>query len=317
MIVFRKIPFAGGLSLVLALASSLALANAEPQQIQQQPAPAAPVAVPAPGQPIPNLPRLPSINQEAYKAVTEEATPLTPDQIRKLRQIVDDAERAAAAPPRFVPKPVSTTVTALLTPGATPPVVRLAANFVTSILFVDQAGNPLNVLDVTPGGASAFTITWSQGQKLTNKVDVSPKSTYANGNVSVLLDGISTPVSLTLVSGQREVDYRVDVRVKGRFIAGSAGAAAALPEGASPLMLTLLDGVAPDGSRSLISSNPDVQAWEFRSRFYVRTSLTLLSPAYITTVRSADGTAVYEIPPTPVLVTLVGGATAQVNLTGY
>lgn len=276
-----------------------------------------PAGAPVPGQTIPNLPKLPSTNQEAYKSVTEEVAPLTPDQIRSLRKIVDDAERAAAAPPRFVPKPVSTTVTALLTPGATPPVIRLASNFVTSALFVDQSGNPLNVIDVTPGGAAAFTITWSQSSKFTNKIDISPKSTYANGNVSVLLEGISTPVSLTLVSGQREVDYRVDVRVKGRFLAGSAGAAAALPEGASPVMLTLLDGVAPDGARSLASSNSEVQAWEYRNRFYVRSGLTLLSPAYISTMRSADGTAVYEIPPTSVLIILAGGVTSQVSLSGY
>ncbi len=282
----------------------------------QQTAGAATQAAPAPGQQIPNLPKLPSINQEAYKAVTEEVAPLTAEQIRSLRKIVDDAERAAAAPPRFVPKPVSTTVTAMLTPGATPPVVRLAANFVTSVLFVDQSGNALNILDVTPGGSS-FTITWAKEQKTTNKIDISPKSTYANGNVSVLLDGIATPVSLTLVSGQREVDYRVDVRVKGRFLMGSTGAAAALPEGTSPVMLTLLDGVAPDGAKPLTSSNTNVQAWEFRNRFYVRTSMSLLSPAYISTVRSADGTAVFEIPPTPVLVALVGGSTVQVNLSGY
>lgn len=286
--------------------------------IAQQPQGVAPV--PVAGQQIPNLPKLPSINQEAYKAVTEEVAPLTPDQIRALRKLVDDAERAAATPPRFVPKPVSTTVTALLTPGATPPVIRLASNFVTSILFVDHAGNPLNVIDVTSGGANAFTITWSQssqGQKLINKIDISPKSTYANGNVSVLLDGISTPISLTLVSGQKEVDYRVDVRVKGRFLPGSPGALAALPEGANPLMMTMLDGVAPDGAQPLISSHGEVQAWQFRNRFYIRTGLTLLSPAYLSTLRSADGTTIYEIPATPVLIALTGGNTVQVNLSGY
>ncbi len=98
---------------------------------------------------------------------------------------------------------------------------------------------------------------------------------------------------------------------------GSTGAASALPEGTSPVMLTLLDGVAPDGAKPLISSNTNVQAWEFRNRFYLRTSMSLLSPAYISTVRSADGTAVFEIPPTPVLVALVGGSTVQVNLSGY
>lgn len=300
----------GSVFIVAGTAISFPFAHAADGPIQ------APSNQATPGQQIPTLPKLPSINQEAYKAVTEEVAPLTVDQIRALRKIVDDAERAAAAPPRFVPKPVSTTVTATLTPGATPPVVRLAANFVTSILFVDQSGNPLNILDVTPGGGS-FTITWSKEQKATNKIDLSPKSTYANGNIAVLLDGIATPVSLTLVSGQREVDYRVDVRVKGRFLTGSTGASAALPEGASPVMLTLLDGAAPEGARALISSNTNVQAWEFNKRFYVRTGMSLLSPAYISTIRSADGTAVFEIPPTPVLVALVGGSTVQINLSGY
>lgn len=306
MIKSVRYAFVAGVSLLL----SAAVHAGEVQPQTQQ-------AVPAPGQPIPNLPKLPAINQEAYKSVTDEVSPLTPEQIRMLRRIVDDAERAAAAPPRFVPKPVSTTVVALLTPGATPPVIRTAANYVSTVLFIDQAGNPLNVLDVTPGGAAGFTITPNPVPRNSNKIEISPKSTYATGNVSVLLEGINTPVSLTLVSAQREVDYRVDVRVKGRFLVGSAGAAAALPEGVSPAMLTILDGVAPDGAHALTSSNSDVQAWTFHDRFYVRTGLTLLSPAYVSTVRSADGTAVYEIPPTPVLVILVGGATVQVNLSGY
>lgn len=300
-------------AILVFLASTAALAANEPHGAPQQ-APGVPPA----GQPIPNLPKLPSVNQEAYRAVSEEASPLTPDQIRALRRMVDEAERAAAAPPRFVPKPVSTSVTALLTPGATPPVIRLSSNFVSSLLFLDQSGNPLNIIDVTTGGAGAFTITWSKPpEKLTNKVDISPNSTYATGNVSVLVEGTNnTPISLTLVSGQREVDYRVDVRVKGRFVSGSQSASG-VQDGVSPTLMTLLDGVAPDGARPLVSSSGDVQAWHYRNRFYVRTGLTLLSPAYINTMRSADGTAVYEIPPISALVVLAGGITTQVNLSGY
>lgn len=269
----------------------------------------------APGQPIPPLPIPPA--PDVVKPVVEEASPLTPDQIKSLRRLIDDVERAASAPPRFVPKPVSTTVTANLTPGATPPVVRLAANFVTSVLFVDSAGNPLNILDVTSGGASAFLITWSQGQKPTNKVDVSPKSTYASGNVSVLLEGVMTPVSLTLVSGQREVDYRVDVRVKGRFLAGASGPSSPPHDGSSQVLLTLLDGVAPEGAKALRSSHTEVQVWGIKNRFFVRSQLPLLSPAFINSIRSADGTAVYEIPPTPILVLMSGGSTTQVQVTGF
>lgn len=274
--------------------------------------------IPAPGTPLPNLPKLPDVNQESFKQVTEEAAPLTPEQIRSLRRLVDDAERAAAAPPRFVPKPVSSSVTVSLMPGETPPVARLFSNYVTNILFVDQAGNPLVVTDVDPGSASSFTVTYDQKAKQgSNLIKISPKSSYAMGNISVSLDGVQSPVSLTLVSGQREVDYRVDVRIKGVGGAARGVTSAVLPSGVNPVMLGMLEGVAPDGAKTLISSSSDAQAWEFRGRFYVRTSHTLLSPAYLAMQKSADGSAVYEITPTPVLIALSGGGTIQINLSGY
>ncbi|MDH0342003.1 DotH/IcmK family type IV secretion protein [Chromobacterium haemolyticum] len=274
--------------------------------------------IPAPGTPLPNLPKLPNVTQEAYKQVTEEAAPLSPEQIKTLRRLVDDAERAASTPPRFIPKPVSSSVTVSLMPGETPPVVRLFSNYVTNILFVDQVGNPLLVTDFDPGGAASFTVTTDQKAKQgSNLIKVSPKSTYAMGNISVSLDGVQSPVSLTLVSGQREVDYRVDVRVKGVGTGRGTSASAALPSGASPMMQGLLEGIAPDGAKPLVSSNGEVQAWEFRNRFYVRTSYTLLSPAYLGMQKSADGSAVYEITPTPVLIALSGGGTIQINLSGY
>lgn len=275
--------------------------------------------IPAPGTPLPNLPKLPNVNQESFKQVTEEAAPLSPVQIKSLRRLVDDAERAASSPPRFVPKPVSSSVTVSLMPGETPPVARLFSNYVTNILFVDQVGNPLVVTDVDPGAASQFTVTFNQKAKEgSNLIKISPNSSYAMGNISVSLDGVQSPVSLTLVSGQREVDYRVDVRVKGVGGGGrGAVASAALPSGANPMMLGMLEGVAPDGAKTLTSSSSDVQAWEFRGRFYVRTSYTLLSPAYLAMQKSADGSAVYEITPTPVLIALSGGGTIQINLSGY
>ncbi|MCM3609226.1 DotH/IcmK family type IV secretion protein [Cupriavidus pauculus] len=263
------------------------------------------------------MPKLPDVNSAAFKQVTEEAAPLSPDQIKALRRLVDDAERAAAAPPRFVPKPVSSAVTVSLMPGETPPVARLFSNYVTNILFVDQAGSPLIVTDVDPGGAAAFAVTWSQAAKQgSNVIKLSPKSAYAMGNISISLEGVPSPVSLTLVSGQREVDYRLDVRVKG-VGAAARPAGAVLPAAANPAMQGMLEGVAPDGARTLTTSNGEVQAWEYRNRFYVRTNYTLLSPAYMGMQRSADGTSVYEIPPTPVLIALVGGSTIQINLSGY
>jgi intracellular multiplication protein IcmK len=276
--------------------------------------------IPPPGTPIPNLPKLPNVNQEAFKQVTEEAAPLSPEQIKALRKLVDDAERAAAAPARYVPKPVSSAVTVSLLPGATPPVVRLFSNYVSNVMFVDQVGNPLIVDDVDQSAASQFNVTWTQKAKTpagSNVIKISPKATYATGNVSVSVDGVTTPISLTLVSGQREVDYRVDVRIKGVGAAAKSAGGSALPEGVNPVMQGMLEGVAPDGAKTLVTSNPEVNAWEYRNRFYIRTNYTLLSPAYTGVQKSADGSAVYEIPPVSVLVAMVGGSTININLSGF
>lgn len=272
--------------------------------------------IPPAGTQFPNLPKLPPPSEEAFTNAASEASPLTPAQIKSLRKIVDDAERAAAAPARFTPKPVYSRVSVSLMPGETPPVVRLFANYTTDILFLDQDGNPLKVLDVNPGGASAFTVTAPKDGS--NKVGLSPVTSYAAGNISVTVDKVSTPISLTVLSGQREVDYRVDVQVKGAHSgAPRTGSAGALPGQVSNLLIGLLEGVAPEGAKQLLTSSADVQAWDYKSNFYVRTSITLLSPAWLEMQRSADGTTVYQIARTPVIVGLRNGGTVQINLSGY
>ncbi|MFM0265522.1 DotH/IcmK family type IV secretion protein [Paraburkholderia sediminicola] len=265
---------------------------------------------------IPNLPKLPNVKEQAFSEVSEETSPLSPSEIRSLRKKLDDAERAAAAPPRFTPKPVSTAIDVSLAPGASIPVVRLFANYETNLIFVDQGGTPLKILKKAVPDQINDDSAKDTSAQLSNLLTISPKQTYVSGNVSVSLDGVSAPVVLTVVSGQREVDVRADVRVKGVSVMGRA-TASSLPAGANPLLVSLLGGIAPDGSKVLTSSSADVQAWQYRDRFYVRTSYTLISPAYLSTQKSGDGTAVYEIPQTPVIICLAGGSPLQINFSGF
>ena len=44
---------------------------------------------------------------------------------------------------------------------------------------------------------------------------VQARSTYTYGNLAVKLAMLNTPVMLTLVPGQKVVDYRVDLRIQG------------------------------------------------------------------------------------------------------
>lgn len=271
------------------------------------------------GSEIPPLPPLPPVGQEAYERVRDEAAPMTAAQIRDFNRVIDDTERAASMPARFVPKEVSSSVVASLQPGATPPVVRLFANHVTTVVFMDQVGNPLNIRAVDQGAPNNFQLTWQPREDGgTSFFSLSPRNLYARGNVAVTLDGVSAPVTLTLVSGQREVDFRVDVRVRGVAVAGVTQSSG-LPPGTDPTSLAMLGGQAPDGARPLVTSQPSVLAWMLGQRFYVRTppASTLLSPAYTSVVKGPDGSGVYEIPPTPVVVVLSGQDRALVTLSGY
>jgi intracellular multiplication protein IcmK len=272
----------------------------------------------APGLP---LPPLPDTSKAAFDAMKKDMMPLTPDQIRQLRSDIDDEDRAAAAPPKFVPKPVSSSLRAVMSPGATPPVVRLFANFETSVLFIDEAGRALNIEAVDVPGrdskAGVFNVTWATDSKSqTNVLTISPNSQYAMGNIQVHLAGVMAPVTVMLISGQHEVDTRADVRVSG---VGSSIRGDTLPSGADESLQAFLDGVPPQGAKPLTSSLASVQVWSLGGQFIVKTGpdLSVVSPAYLQSKSSPDGTTVYVEPAVSPLMALSQGQPVNIQISGY
>ena len=288
-----------------------------PQDVQTMQAPA-----PQPPQPaaedIPPLPPLPSVDEEAWRRVREEVAPLSPSQIRQMGRTIEETERAAAVRPRFVPRVVSSQVSASMQPGVTPPVARLSANYVTTLVFMDQLGAPLKVKSVDLGSPKGFNLTWAGGEEGTNFLSLSPTSLYPTGNIAVVLQGVPVPITLTLVTGQREVDDRVDVRVRG-VVSGPISVSGTLPQGISRTAQDMLGGVAPPGTKQLSTSRQDVQAWFLGQRFYLRApaGATVLSPACIEIAQGPDGSSVCSIPPIPVVSLLMGRDQVNVTLSGY
>ena len=306
----------GALTLFLAGIAPAVFAQSAP--VAPDPAAAANTPAQQPGA-IPPLPPLPPIEDEAFRRVVNQAAPLTPAQIREMGRIVDDAERAAAQPPRFTPKAVSSAVSVSLQAGATPPVARLATNYVTTLVFMDQLGAPLKIRSVDLGAPRGFTLSWDQTNEAgTNFLSISPNTNYPTGNISVVLDGVSVPVTLTLITGQREVDDRVDVRVRG-VVTGDIRVTGAVPSGISKTAQDMLGGVAPAGTTMLTTSRADVAAWQVGKRFYVRVpaGATVLSPACIEIAQGPDGSTVCSIPPIPVVSLLIGREQVNVSLSGY
>lgn len=250
-----------------------------------------------------------------FDSMLQQNMPLTPQQVVKLRQQIDISQRAAATPALIPPKPVSTTLMINLAPGTTPPAVRLAVGYVSSLVFVDSTGAPWPIAAFDIGNPGAVTIQWDQKSNIILMQALAP---YSYGDIVIRLVGLPTPITLELVSGQRVVDYRVDIHVPGigpntkELPVGST-----LPSPASNLLLNVLDGVAPPGSRALLVRGADCQAWLLGDRIYLRSRLTVLSPGWVGKMVSPDGMNAYELPRTSSVLISRYGEPAELKIEGF
>lgn len=261
-----------------------------------------------------DIPENELIDQRAFEGVTRQMFPLTPEQIIRLRQMYNTSEFAQASTAGTPPKPTATSQFVNLSPGSTPPVIRLSQGFVSSLVFLDSTGAPWPISAYDLGDPSSFNIQWD---KTSNTLMIQAIKLYNYGNLAVRLRGLNTPVMLTLIPGQKAVDYRVDLRVQGFGPhAASTPTEEGLPPSANNVLLHVLDGVPPAGSQRLTVSGGDARAWILNDKMYVRTNLTILSPGWIGSMTSADGMHAYEMQKAPVLLVSWHGKVMQLKVEG-
>ncbi|KTD47086.1 IcmK protein [Legionella rubrilucens] len=254
------------------------------------------------------------IDTKAFEGVTRQLFPLTPEQIVRLKQIYEASEFAEASPAGTPPKPTATSQFVNLSPGSTPPVIRLSQGFVSSLVFLDSTGAPWPISAYDLGDPTAFNIQWD---KTSNTLMIQAQKLYNYGNLAVRLKGLNTPVMLTLIPGQKAVDYRVDLRVQGYGPnANNTPIEEGIPPSANDVLLHVLDGVPPQGSQRLTVSGGDARAWLLGDKMFVRTNLTILSPGWISSMTSADGMHAYEMQKSPVLLVSWHGKVMQLKVEG-
>lgn len=254
------------------------------------------------------------IEHLAFEGLKSQLFPLSPEEIVHLKQLYHTNEFAQESPVGTPPKPTATSQFVNLSPGSTPPVIRLSQGFVSSLVFLDSTGAPWPISAYDLGDPAAFNIQWD---KTSNTLMIQSNKLYTYGNLAVRLRGLNTPVMLTLIPGQKAVDYRVDLRVQGYGPnAKNMPLEEGLPPSANDLLLNVLDGVPPPGSKRLVVSGGDARAWLLDEHMYVRTNLTILSPGWIGSMTSADGMHAYEMQKSPVLLVSWHGKVMQLKVEG-
>lgn len=241
------------------------------------------------------------LRQQAFSAASTGLMPMRTEEIRKILEMYDETQQAVQTPIYPNPTPESTFQTISLDPGTKPVELKTALGHVTTLSIVDATGQPWPIQDISWAGN--FEVL--QPESGSNMLRITPMADFAFGNVSMRLVGLNPPVILTLRTERKSVQLRADIQIPEL---GPNGVAPPIQRqitttaGDSKLS-TILEGVPPASADRLKISGIDgrTTAYDVDGVTYVRTPYTLLSPAWDSSVRSADGTNVYAMKFTPVL----------------
>ena len=261
-----------------------------------------------------------SVNEEAFSDIPDEMFPVNLDQIKEIRRLYNETMRAGTFKQDTPPKPTTSNFVIDLSPGAVPPVIRLLSGYVSSIQFFDSTNQPWPIKAYDLGNSSSFNIqaindSIDEPGGMSNSLLVQAVTMYREANMVVMLEGFNTPIFLQLIPGQQSVDYRVEIVVP-RKGPNARYDHQAMPEEVSPVLRDFLHVVPPMGSQKVsVSGDDQSQGWLFNNRLYLRTTLDLISPGWISRVASTDGDIkVYEMNKTPVVLATRHGKQVKLSL---
>lgn len=240
--------------------------------------------------------------KEAFQGAVDSLMPLKPSEIRRILELYDETSQAVETPVYSDPEPESSFVQASLEPGAKPVLIKTAVGNVTTLSIVDVTGQPWPIQDLTWAGD--FSV--EQPDSGSHIVRITPQSHFAQGNISMRLLGLNPPVIFTLKTERKTVHVRLDVQIP------EVGPKGVLPPVLTPVSIkagdddlskVLVGTPSAAGMSKLSVDGVDgrTTAYSKGGMTYIRTPYTLLSPAWMKSVQSADGMHVYALDNTPVL----------------
>ena len=224
------------------------------------------------------------------------------DKIREINREMYKRGRVINELPVTPPKSVNDIVIAKLSPGSVAPVIRVFKNRTTSIILTDSMGRPWPIVNHDGLPDDDFTVKRVDNPAPDGYVlSITPKGAFVSGNLIVLLKGLPTPLNIEFVSAQKEVDGTTQIRVQA-LGPNSQFTSLGLPSGMDTELLSVLQGVAPQGSKELMPSSKSVQAWQSKDGWmYVRTRYKIMAPAFKEVSSSPDGTSAYKMVPVDVV----------------
>lgn len=270
----------------------------------------APEPMPVAGAPLPaNL-----VNE-----ALDQVAPLTPDELRKLRQELAQRQRALTenVSGRAPARPTSQIYNVDLSPGATPPVVSIERGLGSIVSFLDAAGKPWPARVADNFNPDVITVSqFTEHQLSIGTATANP----VNVGVAVALEGLPVAITFNVISGQPWVDSQVRMVIP-QYRGGAPADAGALkgePALAAGDLMAYLLRTPPASSRSLtVDGLPGALAWQVSGNRMVLRTTYLVATGYFRSQGLGDGTSVYELPLSPVIRVADGGQFKPVRISGF
>ncbi len=252
----------------------------------------------------------------AIRRAVDQYLPMETDEIRRVLKRLSDTQEAVQTPVRPPAKPDIHIENLRLDPSSPPPAIDLATDIVTTLSLLDVTGQPWPIVDVAFGGEFDVKLPEPGGHVLR----ITPLKDFATGNISVRLLDFTTPLTFILRSDGETVHYRYDARLP------EYGPNALLPiitggggidlNAGDRVLADMIEGIVPEEAQRLLVAGADgrTSAYNFGEGIFLRTPHTLLSPAWKSSARSAEGVNVYYVEKTPILLLSRGGEPIKVTL---
>lgn len=240
----------------------------------------------------------------------------TLDELREIKKLWNSMKNIQERPAGDQPRPTISMMNLNLAPGATPPLVRISDQTGVILTFLDANGKKWPVELVRNLSAHEVEAEEKPAIKDQNSVFVKAKRAGGLGNIAVFLRDFDTPIVITLLAGQKDVDYRMDFRVPAT-IDGRGGDGVVTPsQQFDDRLVSSIMGITPAGCKKRKTDNVSVMAWACGDEQIIRARGILLAPATIDGKRivGQSDTSAWVIPQTPVVSMLIGGASVSVRL---
>jgi hypothetical protein len=259
---------------------------------------------------------------EAWKEALRDLVPLSPGQIRDLRQMEEEVQRASR--PREAPEmATSEAVQVSMEPGGRSPVITLLHGFVSAIEVLDATGQPWPVVEARQGDAAALEVqVVGVGNETAqnNIITVTPGEKFSATNLILVLQNASRPISMILRA--EEAKANMELRDRVTLIVGGQGPNARVEASgfshldADEALRNALVGRPPSsGAQEIVKGLPSgMRAWRDGDVLWVRTRDTLIRPAPKASVAMGDVRA-YKMDYLPVIVTSQNGSLQTVHMT--